>query len=115
MRRRQAQMSQALLADHLGIPLQQIGKYENGQSRITVGRLANIASILDVPVAYFFVGLSYPLDASVGRVWAGPKDRIDITALVAGYLEIPSPAVRREIVEMVRALAKYSNDVAKWH
>ena len=50
-------MSQAELAEGLGISFQQVQKYESGANRISGSRLWDIASILQTPVSYFFEGL----------------------------------------------------------
>jgi len=41
------------LSDRVGITYQQLHKYETGENRVTVGRLAEIARTLDVPLAFF--------------------------------------------------------------
>ena len=58
MRRKMLGLSQEKLGEKLGITFQQIQKYENGVNRIGAGRLTQIGSFLDVPVSYFFDGLS---------------------------------------------------------
>lgn len=47
-------MTQAALGAALGVTFQQIQKYEVGQNRISVDRLAEIARALDVPPGWFF-------------------------------------------------------------
>ena len=47
-------MSQEKLGENLGITFQQIQKYEKGTNRVGASRLQAIASILGVPVAFFF-------------------------------------------------------------
>ncbi len=47
-------MSQEKLGESLGITFQQIQKYEKGTNRIGASRLQHIATILKVPVAFFF-------------------------------------------------------------
>jgi len=47
-------MTQAGLAEALGVTFQQIQKYEAGQNRIAVDRLAEIAEALDVSPGWFF-------------------------------------------------------------
>lgn len=42
-------MSQSALAEKLGISYQQVQKYENGTSKISVTRLAQIANALRIP------------------------------------------------------------------
>ncbi len=49
-------LSQAQLADRLGITFQQVQKYETGANRIGTGRLVRIASILSVPISALFEG-----------------------------------------------------------
>ena len=47
-----------MLADTLGISVQQFQKYEGATTRISSGALYQLALTLDVPVQYFFDGLS---------------------------------------------------------
>lgn len=115
MRRRQCFVSRADLAQRLGISVQQLAKYENGQNRVAVGRLADIASTLDVSAAYFLVGLAYPSMASPSPLGTAPEDAREVEGLIAGFIGITSPAVRQEVIEMVTALAEYSQDSAKWN
>ena len=49
-------MSQSVLAERLGVPFQQLQKYEKGANRISASRLQQAARFLGVPVAYFFEG-----------------------------------------------------------
>jgi len=51
-------VSQERLAQMLGVAFQQVQKYERGVNRISASRLFQIAHALDVPVGYFFEGLS---------------------------------------------------------
>lgn len=50
-------MTQAELAEQLGIRFQQVQKYESGANRIAASRLWDMAQALDVPITYFFDGL----------------------------------------------------------
>ena len=54
LRRNMLGMSQERLGENLGITFQQIQKYEKGTNRVGASRLQAIASILSVPVAFFF-------------------------------------------------------------
>ena len=54
LRRNMLGMSQEKLGENLGITFQQIQKYEKGTNRVGASRLQAIASILVVPVAFFF-------------------------------------------------------------
>ncbi len=47
-------MSQAALAEKLGLTFQQVQKYEKGTNRVPAGRLPLIAAVLGVNVAYFY-------------------------------------------------------------
>jgi transcriptional regulator with XRE-family HTH domain len=58
MRRMQLRISQAELANELGVSFQQVQKYEYGANRISAGRLQQIAEYLSVPVSFFFGPLS---------------------------------------------------------
>ena len=49
-------LSQAQLANRLGVTFQQVQKYETGGNRIPTGRLVKLAAILGVPIAALFEG-----------------------------------------------------------
>jgi transcriptional regulator with XRE-family HTH domain len=53
-------MSQENLGNKLGVTFQQIQKYERGTNRVSAGRLYHIATIFDLPIAYFFEGAPKP-------------------------------------------------------
>ena len=55
-RRESLGMSQGQLGRHLGLTFSQVQKYEKGANRIGAGRLYLLASLLSVPVHYFFEG-----------------------------------------------------------
>ncbi len=69
-RRRLLGLTQQQLADGVGIRFQQIQKYECGANRISAARLWQLAQALDVPVSYFYDGLS---EAASARL-AGPSE-----------------------------------------
>jgi transcriptional regulator with XRE-family HTH domain len=52
--RKAKRLSQTTLGQALGVTFQQVQKYENGVNRVGSGRLAQIAKLLDVPIALFF-------------------------------------------------------------
>jgi len=56
--------TQQQMANLIGVTYQQAHKYEKGINRISAGRLYSIASALNVPINYFFDGLS-PTDKLV--------------------------------------------------
>ena len=58
MRRLMLHLSQTALADALRLTFQQVQKYEKGTNRISASRLQQIASFLQVPVAFFFEEVS---------------------------------------------------------
>ncbi|MDB5441415.1 MAG: transcriptional regulator, family, partial [Caulobacteraceae bacterium] len=57
-RRRTLGISQEELGVRLGLTFQQVQKYEKGINRVSASKLHAIAEVLDVPVSYFFEGLS---------------------------------------------------------
>jgi transcriptional regulator with XRE-family HTH domain len=63
-RRRLLGLTQQQLANACGVRFQQIQKYECGANRVSAARLWRIAGALEVPVGYFFEGLS---EVAVGR------------------------------------------------
>jgi transcriptional regulator with XRE-family HTH domain len=58
LRRQETGMTQTQLAQAVGVTFQQLQKYEGAVNRISAGALYQLALTLDVPVQYFFDGLS---------------------------------------------------------
>ena len=54
----EAGLTQTQLAQAVGVTFQQLQKYEGAINRISAGALYQLALTLDVPVQYFFDGLS---------------------------------------------------------
>lgn len=52
-----ANLSQSALGEAIGVSFQQVQKYERGKDRISAGRLAAVAEVLNVPVTAFFEGV----------------------------------------------------------
>lgn len=111
-------LSQEELARAIGLTFQQIQKYERGANRISASRLVDICHVLKTPVDYFFEG-SYGIGklgaakaAAKGFAEAGqepmgddPLGRRDVLELVRAYSKITSPQLRKQILEMAKAMA----------
>lgn len=111
LRRNMLGMSQEKLGESLGITFQQIQKYEKGTNRVGASRLQAIASILEVPVAFFFE------DAPGGTPGEGLSEESSTTYVVdflssteglrlnRAFVRISDPKVRSRIIDLVRSLA----------
>jgi len=98
-------MTQQQLADKVGIKFQQIQKYETGMNRVSASRLWDIADALEVPVSFFFEGLSG--EAPVTGAAAPATDLMadkEALALVRSYYAIPE-AQRRRLFELAKVLS----------
>ncbi|TWI38110.1 helix-turn-helix domain-containing protein [Paracoccus sulfuroxidans] len=95
-------MTQQQLAEKVGIKFQQIQKYETGMNRVSASRLWDIARAVDVPVSFFFDGLtdSQVQDEVEGDILAD-KEALQ---LVRAYYAMPE-AQRRQIFELARVLS----------
>lgn len=95
-------MTQQQLAVAVGIKFQQIQKYETGMNRVSASRLWDIAQVMEVPVGFFFDGLSTdgPLEQETNLI--GDKEALQ---LVRAYYAIPE-AQRRQIFELARVLSR---------
>lgn len=51
--RQYRKMSREALGNEVGVSFQQIAKYENAQNRMSIGRLAAIARVLNIDIRYF--------------------------------------------------------------
>lgn len=90
-------VTQDQLADALGISYQQIQKYETGANRVSAGRLAQIAEVLEVQPGWFF-------DSS-GSVEAPSDSSRAVIELVRNFSRIEDERVRSHLMALVRSLA----------
>lgn len=106
MRRRERGLSQSALAEQLGISFQQLQKYEQGQNRITVARLAKIAAELDVAIGYFLTGTVALTHSDImQRLQDEATEEFDVYDLLTAFLKIEEDDVRLMIVNLARAAA----------
>ena len=95
-------MTQQQLAAKVGIKFQQIQKYETGMNRISASRLWDIAESLDVPVSFFFEGLSREAGAEAPETDVlADKEALE---LVRSYYAIPEHQ-RRRLFDLARVLS----------
>ncbi|HWB51300.1 MAG TPA: helix-turn-helix transcriptional regulator [Stellaceae bacterium] len=110
MRRLFLGMNQETLANALGLTFQQVQKYEGGANRVSASRLSAMADILGVPIAFFFGDL--PVDDEKGsaeeRESRERMERPETIELVRFYYAIPDVKVRQSFLDMVKAVAKSS-------
>ena len=67
--RRELGLTQDALASLLGVTFQQIQKYEAGHSRLSAGRLRDVAIALSKPIAFFYepFDIEAPVSPAVER------------------------------------------------
>lgn len=101
-------MSQSDLANALGITFQQLQKYERGLNRVGAGRLYDLSHALQVPVGYFFEAETEggPADVNLQEVAAEPARQRETVDLVRAYYGLQDQAVRRRVLDLVRALSQ---------
>jgi transcriptional regulator with XRE-family HTH domain len=115
MRRLMLGLSQSKLADGLGLTFQQVQKYEKGANRIGASRLQHVASILQVPVSFFFEGLP---TADEHKSHAGSPSHsavfeflatTDGVRLARAFTRIPDAKLRRSIVDVAEQISGHKN------
>jgi transcriptional regulator with XRE-family HTH domain len=122
LRRLLVGMSQEKLGEQLGLTFQQVQKYEKGTNRIGASRLYEVSRILNVPVQYFYEEMADNDAHIVGGEQAFAEGDsapfvMDFVSSSEGlqlnraFVEIRDPAVRRGIVDMLKALAKSQNPI----
>ncbi len=99
--------TQQQLAEAVGIKFQQIQKYETGMNRVSASRLWDISRVLNVPVSFFFEGLSaQPQDDKAQTDLPGDiltdKEALE---LLRSYYAIPENQ-RRRLFDLARVLSE---------
>ena len=105
-RRRLLGLTQQQLASVVGVRFQQIQKYECGANRISAARLWSLASALEVPVGYFYDGLSTGAreDVQEERLQGGEVlARKETQDLVRAYYQL-GERPRRRLLDLAKSL-----------
>lgn len=113
-RRKSLGMTQAALAIVLGVTCQQIQKYENGNNRISAGRLYELAHALEVSVNYFYEHLTdYTTDIISYQIKEDSdplRDKYLFTQesfdLLRAYYGIKNERVRRNIIQLCHSFGE---------
>jgi transcriptional regulator with XRE-family HTH domain len=111
-RRRELKLTQEKLGDLLDLTFQQVQKYEKGVNRISAGRLYEVASVLGVPVTYFYDGAEEYLAteraglAEFDENVHAPVMNSETLDLVAAFQNIEDPSLRKSILATIKAASK---------
>jgi transcriptional regulator with XRE-family HTH domain len=111
-RRRLLGLTQQQLAGACGVRFQQIQKYECGANRISAARLWQLSEALEVPVGYFYDGLSdeeraQANDSGPGGEMFARKETLD---LIRAYYQL-GERPRRRLLDLAKSL-NGDNDAA---
>ena len=106
-------LSQASLAQAVGVTFQQLQKYERGTNRVSAGRLHAIAEALAAPITFFFPassmlepsGAAGELDPELALKLAHMLGTEDGRTVVEQFSTIPDEGVRQALARIVEALA----------
>ena len=113
LRRNMLGMSQEKLGESLGITFQQIQKYEKGTNRVGASRLQAIATILAVPVSFFFDdapgqdhaklrGMAEDSSTSYVVDFLNSAEGLQLNR---AFVKIGDAKIRRKIIDLVKTLA----------
>ena len=93
-------VSQETLGRKLGISFQQIQKYERGANRVGAARLQQIATILEVPVTYFY---GEPEQSSEVESLLS-MDNATVLRIMRAYTKIKNQNVARQFVILAESI-----------
>ncbi len=101
LRRIEQHISQSELGGKVGVSFQQVQKYEKGVNRVGAARLQQIATALDVPVAFFYDGdgKSREVDSLLFL------DSAFSLRLLRAYSRIKHQTVQRQLVSLMESIA----------
>jgi transcriptional regulator with XRE-family HTH domain len=102
--RKARNVSQATLADAIGVTFQQVQKYERASNRISISMLARIADTLGTNIAELVD--ERPADHGTFDTMAQLMNEPGVLALVQAFAKIPDGPQRRAALNLIRALAE---------
>jgi transcriptional regulator with XRE-family HTH domain len=114
-RRRILGLTQQQLAGACGVRFQQIQKYECAANRMSAARLWQLAEVLEVPVSYFYEGLSQD-GATMDRDPEPPEPmaRKETHDLIQAFYSL-SERPRQRLLDLAKSLNEVEPDVVAGH
>ena len=101
LRRVECGMTQAQLAESIGVTFQQVQKYESGTNRVGGSRLAAVAGALEVPVSYFFDHTAEETEAAAASL----LNARGALSLLRAFAAIRDERHRTTVIDLARRLA----------
>ena len=105
-RRRLLGLTQQELAQSCGVRVQQIQKYECAANRMSAARLWQLAEVLEVPVSYFYEGLTRDQRESLEREGASSTQTMaskETQDLIHAYYQL-GERPRRRLLDLAKAM-----------
>ena len=102
-RRRILGLTQQQLANACGVRFQQIQKYECAANRMSASRLWQLAEVLEVPVSYFYDGLSQDGNEDKEPEPPEPTAGKETKALIRAFYSL-SERPRQRRLELAKSL-----------
>ncbi len=111
MRRMMLGLSQEEVGQAIGVSIQQIQKYEKAKNRIASGKLFTLATLLKVPINYFFENSSYNITSAFGEkseeynaIDESSVAEKEIVQLIKSFSEVKNPHTRKKIIELIKSM-----------
>lgn len=87
----------------IGVTFQAVQKYENGETRISAGRLAAAAKFLGVPMTFFFQDDTEPQTATETAAFTSQE-----IELVRHYRTIGNEDLRGHLLQLTKIISEQS-------
>ena len=105
-RRRLLGLTQQELAHACGVRFQQIQKYECAANRMSAARLWQLAEVLEVPISYFYEGLTRDQRESLEREGSSSNETMaskETQDLIHAYYQL-GERPRRRLLDLAKAM-----------
>src|SRR6187455_343605 len=105
-RRRLLGLTQQQLAGACGVRFQQIQKYECAANRMSAARLWQLAEVLEVPVSYFYEGLTRDQREHLERETGSSSETLaskETQDLIHAYYQL-GERPRRRLLDLAKAM-----------
>ncbi len=107
-------LSQSELAERINVSFQQVQKYEQGRSRLTLERLESIAASLEVPIGAFWEPEPPKAAEAPGEYSRTPASLQRLTAaevsLLRRFRRIRSARMREAFLRLLKEIAEADAD-----